>query len=164
MFVLCAVLPAMGMQGLVAAPRPALLAPSILSRCAPPLANEGDARVDFDFESGDECVISEAGTTCLEADVAGPLRIDDIDGERRGRSSHNEQSRRRAPVDFDKLSNEDFKKAWGSETWGSDSAQVPPAEAPGRQEVPSRKPPRRTNRPAFGSFSSPEDMREPWSW
>ena len=58
---------ALGLQ-----PPPVMTAsrPCAVRRCAPPLAQQ-DGWVDFD-ESGDECVISNAGATCMGGDVAGP--------------------------------------------------------------------------------------------
>ena len=82
------VVPMMGLQSLSLVSRLALLTSRTASRCAPVRVQHGDPPGDFwvDFDdSGGECVISESGSTCMDADVAGPLRIDDIDEGRRGR-------------------------------------------------------------------------------
>jgi hypothetical protein len=95
-----------------------VLATSAASRCAAPIAlsNPGEHWVDFDADSGDECVISDAGSTCMDADVAGPVRFDGLDTERRSRNE-GQSSGRRSPGlarDFFALSNEEFRMPYGS--------------------------------------------------
>ena len=85
---------------------------------------QDEPRVDFD-ESGDECIISETGSTCLNADVAAPIRVDNIDVGHRGPAG-----RRPAPVNFDKLSIADFKKPWGTDSAPDFAPAAPPAPVP----------------------------------
>ena len=79
---LALVLPALALQGVAwTASRPALLAQCTPLRCAPLCLRQGgsgDHWVDFD-DSGDECVVSDAGSSCLEADVSAPMPIDGLD-------------------------------------------------------------------------------------
>merc|ERR1712224_723340 len=121
--------------------------------------------------------MGEAGSTCMDADVVGPIRIGNLDEERRWRSPLT--PRKPAPVDFDKLSNEDFRRTWH----GSDSTpepEAPPAEPSkpaasqpaqypvSERRILPRKPTPRAPRASSSfspSFSSPEDMRKSWgSW
>jgi len=163
---LCLVASALGLQSIVVtASRPALLSSSTVNRCAPPHARMGaDGWVDFD-DSGDECVVSDEGWTCLGADVAGPIRVDGtpngLDLGRRSRSPANdEERRRRSPGmmnNFEQLSTEDFKKPFEVEgasapevpAVAASSPDLPPAAAsapkvpdtvPARMPAPARKP------------------------
>jgi hypothetical protein len=142
MLLACVAVPALGLQGLVS--RPALMRCSHATglRCAPLRAVHGDGeiRVDFD-DSGDECVITDAGSTCLDADVAGPIRVDGLDEERRTREPVDQGHHRRSPglmSDFSALSTDDFKKPY-----------VPPSE---RQAVPVRRASHSARRPSGQSF------------
>jgi hypothetical protein len=118
MSLLCLVAPAMGLYNLAVLPsRSALLIPCATARCAPPLAlgNGDEAWVDI-TEDGEECVLSDAGATCLEADVAGPIRFDELDLDRRARGPATEDERRRRSPgmihDFGVSSTEDFKRPY----------------------------------------------------
>lgn len=85
---LCLVVPATALSGLWTAARPAVLAPCHASRAPPPCARNGDSdepRVDFD-ESGEQCVVSEAGSSCIEVDISEAIPLDGVDEERRRRS------------------------------------------------------------------------------
>ena len=80
-----------GSQALVAS-RPALLVPCTVCRCSSPVvARLGDGEAYVDFSEDDECVISESGSTCMSADVAGPIRIDDLDTDLRQRPTEGGQ-------------------------------------------------------------------------
>jgi hypothetical protein len=142
MALLSVVVPALGLQRLaiMPVPRPAtLLAPCAASRCAPPLASHGkpgEHWVDFDAESGDECLVSEAGSSCfsMEADVAGPIRMD----------GQTEQLRSRWPPlaspgphrNFQDLSNENFRRPYNVQE--AQEAQLTPS---GARKPPDQSPP-----------------------
>jgi len=122
----CLLVPALGLQGL--ASRPALLAShAACFRCAPLRAVQGDGEIRIDIDDmGDECVITDAGSTCLDADVAGPIRIDGLDEERRSPLTP-----RRSPglvSDFSAFSTDDFKMPY-----------VPPSERPAPVPVLARQ-------------------------
>lgn len=123
---LCLVVPALGLQSLVVT-RSALLTPCITNRCALPraAAQGGEGWVDVD-DSGDECVVSGEGWSCI-SDVAGPIGVDGtragLDAGRRNRSpvigspDTDEGRHRRSPGmmgNFNDLSIEDFKKPYGA--------------------------------------------------
>ena len=120
---LALVLPALALQGVAwTASRPALLAQCTPLRCAPLCLRQGgsgDHWVDFD-DSGDECVVSDAGSSCLEADVSAPMPIDGLD-----RHPH-----RRSPGlqnNFYDMSTADFKKPWSE---GPPGGGPPPMGGP----------------------------------
>jgi hypothetical protein len=111
------VTPSLGLQA-----RPALLAPcSAIHRCAPPRAlhyDGDDHRIDHDDDDeDDECVITDKGVSCFNADVAGML-LNGVDAEPRVRPAQNEEERRRRSpgmvADFSTRSTEDFKSPYGS--------------------------------------------------
>ena len=120
---LALVLPTLGLQGLtLTSSRPALLASCTPLRCAPPIARNGesgDHSVDFD-DSGDECVVSDAGSTCLDADVSSPMPIDGLD-RAPPRSSPGIQN------NFYDMSTADFKKPWSE---GPPQGGPPPMGGP----------------------------------
>ena len=113
--------PTLGLQA-----RPALLAPcSAIHRCAPPRALHYDGnenRIDHDDDDeGDECVITNTGVSCFNADVAAGMTLNGHDAEpRAGPAQNDEERRRRSPgmvADFGSKSTEDFKKSYdGSPT------------------------------------------------
>jgi hypothetical protein len=140
---------ASALQGMIS--RPALLAPCAMRpRCTPLRAQgDGDIRIDIDGDSGDECVITDAGSTCLSADVAGPIRVDDLNAGHRTRvPPANEETRRRSPglvTDFSAFSNADFRQPY-----------MPPAEAeavPARTAIRATAPPPRPVGMSFPFFA-----------
>lgn len=129
--------------------RAALLAPCAISRrCVPPIARENPEEhwVEFD-ESGDECVVSNAGSSCMEADVAGPVRIDQIDDQRRSRFP--QDGARRSPGFQGLSSTNDFKKPFDGSARGNPAPQEPRADV-----EPARTPPQERPRssPGFIGF------------
>ena len=164
-----------GLHRLVNVPRPALLAAA--SRCAQPLANF-DAP-DNTPVNPDECVISEAGSTCMPVDVSDGIDAPNWQGQQRnfyqsytdymppvefgaesaipGREKEYEafkaqsgngpapmqsypaqsypvdgERRKRSPGlarDFSAMSNEDFRRPYGT-SGPSDNMVVPPLRVP----------------------------------
>lgn len=110
--VVVALLPAAQSLVVATAARPAFF---VAYRCAPPRAQLGDGEsyVNFD-DSGDECLISDHGSTCMDADVASPIRIGALDEGRRSRSPPTEM----VPFSFEsptaKQTEQPFEEAAGS--------------------------------------------------
>jgi hypothetical protein len=118
----CLVAPALGMQGLITASRPAVRAPCTADRrCAPLRAQHGDeeeSRIDID-DFGGECFITNAGASCLGADDSSIDMPDGLDVEP-PLHMQGEGRQRRSPGlinNFVSSSTEDFKKPY-----------VPPSE------------------------------------
>lgn len=121
MMTLSMVVPAAGFVNLLtlSRPPPISLYTVATGRTAPlhALSKRPESWVDFD-ESGDECVITNVGSSCLEAEISDPAPIDGAD----------EEVRRRSPGqyrNFQDISTDAFKRPFQAP-----SPQPPPAAAP----------------------------------
>lgn len=136
------------MHGLVT--RSALLAPCTTFRCAAPRVQIDDpdenwmpsdeemmahqrAHFEQQMGEGDECVVSDAGTTCLNA-----MDTPDVPNDFAERPPIDDERHQRSPGmanNFYDLSNEDFRRPYGMAS-GSDAgggwaaSQSPPASRP----------------------------------
>jgi hypothetical protein len=162
---LFAVMPSLALQGLLATVSRPAVAQCAVQRCAPLRAlgsdeNAGDW-VDFD-DTNEECVITEAGSTCFSvaSDVTDPIRVDGLDSALRTRSLSNQRRSPGLHNDFSASSTSDFKKPYGT----SDPTPAPQAQP--IQGVPAPNPTRGApaRRPAPVSFDrlSTADFMQPY--
>jgi hypothetical protein len=172
-------------MGFMSVSRPAVLPCTAARRCAPAVARMGDDENRIDIsDTGDECVITPQGASCLEADIAGsslgyngmdmdapgyithePLDVDqtgsyEMDGL--NPPDNEEERRRRSPGmvnDFTSVSPEDFRKSW-TEPVPEHARVIRPVNRPQ-----SAQGPRDAGVPKFDDFTSvsSDDFRKSWT-